>query len=594
VVAAIWLCGCSPDHYARQADLDVQSLVRDREKQTLDYTPQVDAPLPELKPIAKKAYDRIPTSPIPPKGPPALEIEKVLLPHEPLGPDISIFEGPAVGADWGAELAARYKPHEALGPPLPQDLTRRFDLFASLAYAVQHSRNYQDQMDDLYTTALAVTLERHLFTPRPFANTSVLYTGGQKTSDYKSALTVSNRAGVRQQLPYGGEVVASGLVQFVNAINGNVDDGESASVALSGSMPLLRGFGMVNLEPLIASERTLVYAVRDFEEFRRSFAVQIARTYFNLLAGQQGIRNRRINLALSIDLRERSQALYDANRLSGLEVQRARQQELTAQSQLINAEENYQSQLDAFKLLLGMPVEEALDVASEEMTVPVLKLTPDQAVELAHRYRLTLSTAADRVNDAMRVVKNSQNNLLPDLTLTASGTAGNETNTPAVELQGRTSSYSAGVTLDLPIDRLRERNQYRVALINLQKAQRDYTGAQDSVTAEVREALRSLRAAEISLEIQRVSIELAQRRVEFANIRLTQGVAGASNRDVVEAQQDLLSAQDSYEQARSQVQISVLNYLRVTGTLRVDPDSGTLGRVMDRAGLQANNSFRAR
>ena len=77
--------------------------------------------------------------------------------------------------------------------------------------------------------------------------------------------------------------------------------------------------------------------------------------------------------------------------------------------------------------------------------------------------------------------------------------------------------------------------------------------------------------------------------MEFANIRL-KGVAGASTRDVVEAQQDLLSAQDSFEQARSQVQISVLNYLRVTGTLRVDPDSGTLGRVMDRASLQANNS----
>ena len=585
-----FLCGCSPDHYARQADLDVQALVRDREKQTLDYAPQVETPLPELKPVPKKAYDKLPTSPIPPRGPSALEIEKVVLPHGPLGPDIKVFEAPVVeGADWGAELTARYKPREMLGPPLPQEVIQRFDLFASLAYAVQHSRAYQDQMDDLYTTALTVTLERHLFTLRPFANTSALYTGGQKTSDYKQALTVTNRAGVRQQLPYGGEVVASGLVQFVNAINGNVDDGESASVALQGSMPLLRGFGMVNLEPLIASERRLVYAVRDFEEFRRSFAVQIARTYFNLLAGQQGIRNRRINLASSIDLRERSQAMFDNGRLPGLEVQRARQQELTAQSQLINAEENYQSALDAFKLLLGMPVEEAMDVAAEEMTVPVPKLTPDEAVELAHRYRLTLTTANDRVNDAMRVVKNSQNNLLPDLNLTASGSLGNEADTPAVELQGRTSTYSAGITLDLPVDRLRERNQYRLALIDLQKAQRDFTGARDSVTAEVREALRSLRAAEINLEIQRVSIDLAERRVEFANIRL-KGVAGASTRDVVEAQQDLLTAQDSFEQARSQVQISVLNYLRVTGTLRVDPASGTLGRVMDRASLQANNS----
>jgi len=260
---------------------------------------------------------------------------------------------------------------------------------------------------------------------------------------------------------------------------------------------------------------------------------------------------------------------------------------------LINAEENYQSRLDAFKLLLGMPVEEGLDVASEEMTVAMPKLLSEDAVALAHRYRLTMATASDRVDDAMRAVKNSRNGLLPDLVLTASGTVGNEANTPAVELQGRTSTYNAGVSLDLPIDRLKERNQYRVALIAFQKAQRDFTETRDTVTAEVRDALRTLHAAEISLEIQRVSIDLAQRRAEFANIRLTQGAAN-SNRDVVEAQSDLLSAQDSYEQARTQIQISVLGYLRVTGTLRVDPESGTLGRVMDRAELQANNSFQVR
>ena len=105
-------------------------------------------------------------------------------------------------------------------------------------------------MDLLYITALDVTLQRHLFSPRPFASTGLEYTGGQKTSDYKSALTVTNTAGVRQQLPWGGEVVARALVDFVNAINGNVNDGESAGLVLSGSMPLLRGFGMINLEPL--------------------------------------------------------------------------------------------------------------------------------------------------------------------------------------------------------------------------------------------------------------------------------------------------------------------------------------------------------
>ena len=44
----LFFCSCTPDYYARQADRDVQSLIQDREKTTLGYTPQVEAPLPIL------------------------------------------------------------------------------------------------------------------------------------------------------------------------------------------------------------------------------------------------------------------------------------------------------------------------------------------------------------------------------------------------------------------------------------------------------------------------------------------------------------------------------------------------------------------
>ncbi len=584
------LSGCSAEHYRRSADLDVQSLLRDREKQTLDYTPQVDVPAPIVTTVPRRAYDKIPTSPIPPKTIPPIEIEQVNIPRSPLGPEERLKDELVIeGSGWGQELQDRYHPREPIGPTPPDQGIRQFDLFACLQYAVQHSRSYQDQMDLLYISALDVTLQRHLFTPRPFASTGLVYTGGQKGVDYKSALTVTNTTGIRQKLPYGGEVVASALVDFVNAINGNVNEGESAGLVLSGTLPLLRGFGMVNLEPFIESERKLIYEVRNFEDFRRSFVVDISRLYFNLLAQQQGIRNRRINLAQSTDLRIRSQELYNANRLISLEVQRARQQELQAQSQVIDAEESYQSLLDDFKVALGMPVDEGLDVVPVEMEVSIPRILAEDAIALAHKYRLTLVTAADEVNDAMRAVKNSRNALLPNLDFNAQVNLGNEKDTPAVDLQSRTLTYQAGLTLDLPIDRLAERNDYRKALIALQKAERNLGATKDKITADVRDALRSIRAAEISLEIQRLGIDLAQRRVEFANLRLTSGQA-KDNRDVVEAQNSLLDAQDRYERARSQLQITVLQYMRDTGTLRVDPQAGTIGRVMDRAISQANNS----
>jgi outer membrane protein TolC len=94
--------------------------------------------------------------------------------------------------------------------------------------------------------------------------------------------------------------------------------------------------------------------------------------------------------------------------------------------------------------------------------------------------------------------------------------------------------------------------------------------------------VRGIRAARTTLEIQQRGIDLAQRRLDFANELLVTGRA-TDSRDVVEAQNDLLNAQDLYARARADLQIQVLQFLRDTGTLRVDPSAGALGLAMQRS-----------
>src|SRR5690606_27164577 len=103
----------------------------------------------------------------------------------------------------------------AYGPPAPIEARHRLDFFGALNYAVQHSRAYQTQIENVYLAALDVTLERHLFTPRPFAQTSLTYDAGRFDDvSFRSALVATQSVGIRQQLPYGGEIVAEGLVSF--------------------------------------------------------------------------------------------------------------------------------------------------------------------------------------------------------------------------------------------------------------------------------------------------------------------------------------------------------------------------------------------
>lgn len=588
-VMSVW--GCTPDMYRRDADRQVQELIRERQQRATGYTPEVKVD-PTTQPTpTKKSYDSLPVTQTP---------EDELIPARRVGftlgvdtlgppsPDEWRMEIPDVEAVIASHAFERFRAPLEYGPPAEIGRTLKFDLFDCINYAVQHSRRYQNEMERLYLAALDVTLERHLFTPRPFAQVGVSYSGGQKSVDYRSAYAVTGRAGVRQKLPLGGEIVAEGLVNFVNALNDNVADGEDAQLALRGSIPLWRGAGLSNLESLISSERELIYATREFEEFRRAFAVDVATRYFRLLTSYTALRNRFINYNNLSLLTARSEALFEAGRVNALEVQRAQQDLLSAEDSLQQAQQRLQSELDDFKVYIGMPVDQPLDLVPIDVEMQYLEPSLGDPEELALRYRLDLQTARDRVEDRRRQAANAANMLGPGLDLTGGASLGNQEGDPARKIDSRTLEYEAGLTLDLPIDRLPERNTYRAALIELDRAQRARVELEQTILSQVRAAQRSIRASQLSLEIQRRAIELARERLEFANESLLLGRLNNS-RDVVEAQRSLLSAQDSYDQARANLQIQLLQFLRDTGMLRVDPRAGALGLAMDRRGLPGSD-----
>lgn len=588
--AAIGGGGCAPSVYRNWADSQVQDILKDRKKQTLGYEPEVEAKTTVSEEPSRAAYAKIPTTPIPPQTVSPLEPSKVTVPYGVLGPELP-------PPDTGVSTQRMANPYDSsvtrgktlerlrLGPPKPGELGMQLDLFRSIEYAVQHSREYQSAMEDLYLRTLDVTLQRHLFSPRPFVTQQFNFTGGQRDVAYRSAMEAVTTAGVKQQLPYGGEVVAQALASSVQAIDGNVADGQSAGVALSGSIPLLRGAGLVNLEPLINSERQLVYQIRSFEDFRRDFAVSIASQYFQLITQQQVLNNNEMNYATLEHLTMQTQATYEAGKANFLDVQLAAQGQLSAENSIVNAEDQYQTQLDQFKIALGMPIDTDLEVVPVELDLHVPTDESPRAIELATQYRLELQTARDQIEDARRQVSNAKNGLLPDMNLTGAYNLGTRTGDPLLDFENRSQTYSAGLTIDLPVDRLAERNTYRASLIALQRSQRNYEQQRDMISVAARDALRGIASAQTSLEIQRLGIEMAQKRLDNARELLRAGIQslGGSTRDAVEAQTSLLDAQNTYSQARSTLQISVLNYLKETGTLRVDPSGGALGHALDRA-----------
>ena len=93
---------------------------------------------------------------------------------------------------------------------------------------------------------------------------------------------------------------------------------------------------------------------------------------------------------------------------------------------------------------------------------------------------------------------------------------------------------SVGLQVNLPIDRLRERNSYRATLVNFEAQLRSLTLTLDNLKESIERGLRTLEQRRQNYEIQKNALQLANRRVQSTTLLLEAGRAEV--RDLVDAQ----------------------------------------------------------
>ena len=459
----------------------------------------------------------------------------------------------------------------------------------AVAYAMGHAREFQFAKEDLYLSALDLTLERHLWTPQFVAEVSAGLSQSPSTKtigqgdnartipDFDRAMTAVAQAGVTQRLPMGGEVTAQMINTLVRDLHSHATTGETGQMILSADLPLLRGAGRVALESRYQAERDLIYAVRNFEQFRREYLVTIATDYFNLLSIKSEIENARASEQALRDDAQRSQALADKGQALQVEADRAQVEYLIAKNDAINAEASYDTALDRFKITLGMPTDTPIDVVEPELELVAPQIPEAEAIEVAMQYRLDLLNQLDRVDDARRQVLVARNNLLPAFNLRGSMSADSDPDRKnSMIYSNENATWRGEAVMEIPVDRKAERNDYRSSLIALRRAERQHELGRDQVRLDVRNALRQLEQARVSMEIQQRNIDINAFRKEQARDLFSVGRL-SSNRDVVEAENAYRTAKNNFASAQSDYRTAVLEFLRDTGTLRVD-DEGKLVR----------------
>jgi outer membrane protein TolC len=457
-------------------------------------------------------------------------------------------------------------------------------LAQAVAIATKYNRDYQFQKENLYLQALALTGERYKYALKWFGTIDAEYTKnevlpGNKIIESPENKTIKAEGGVEKTFitPDGILLNTSLVFDWTRFLTG--DPRTTLSGVLSGTLdiPLLgNGGGKVAWESLTQAERNVLYQIRSFNRYRQTFVVSIINDYYGVLQQRDGVTNAKNNWNSSVEYRKQAEMEAKTGRTAPFEVDQARQRELSAYDSYVTTLQRYEQLLDSFKIRLSLPVNTSLELDQNELkalqstgtTTP--QYTVDNAIETALSCRLDLANSSDSIEDAQRKVKLASEGLGPQLDLIGSANVNSQGNENIDNFQFHRGAYGLGLSADLPFDRKNQRNAYREKLITLEQQQRAYSQQVDSVVQDVRQAYRQLMATTEQFITQKKSLAIAEERVKNMPLLLKSG--RAKTRDLLDAQDSLLQAQNSLTSALVGHTIAKLSFYRDVGILQVKPD----------------------
>ena len=476
-------------------------------------------------------------------------------------------------------------PYSARAPEdiLPEEIilnrftegTNTITLAKALELAVNHSRDYQLQRETLYLSALSLTGERHKFALKFSKSTNLdversRSASGALDTDSDAAFTVS------KALKAGGTFTASLANNLKLYFDGSTPKVPGITFALT--QPLLRGAGeKMALETLTQAERNLVYAIRTYSRYQETFLVDRTSDYLKLLLSKKKVRVAYQLYQNRILFREEQELRLQGELISQFELDQALRSEYQSKVGYIDDIESYRGLLDDFKKHLNMPLgqELVLDDAElinlENFGLQPPPLTDAYGFQLALTNRLDIINEVDKFQDKKRKVKVAADDLLPSLKFVTDLSLKDQYyNRNSFDF----SDYSAkaGLSLDLPLDKLTERNAYRQSRINFEQQLRSLMRTLDDLRDTLRTNVRTLDQNQQSYIINQKALIVARRELEKARLDMLAG-GRVSPRDIIEAQTAVASAENSVYTSLINFHTQRLKLLNNTGILKTDQNN---------------------
>lgn len=298
---------------------------------------------------------------------------------------------------------------------LPRDKNGSVPLTANGAVelGITNSIFYRSEVENLYLSALALTLNRFDFTCQWYLINGTTFqhfgTGGFPTET--NTLTTNTNFGFVRSLATGGQLLVDFANSFVFEYTGHRQS-VTSNISATLLQPLLRNGGKyVRMETLTQGERNVLYAIRDFARYRKQYYFNIAMRdggYLGLQLAEQNIRNQEDNVNRLTQIYQLYRDLITkGGGISQVQLDQIFLSLKQGQASLIQTRTSYENALDSYKVTLGLPptipvkLDESLLDQFELTTKAMNKLQSDlNALDIKLRQPDQAPTVLDLQSDA--------------------------------------------------------------------------------------------------------------------------------------------------------------------------------------------------
>lgn len=493
----------------------------------------------------------------------------------------------------------------------------QLNLVQALRAGAMNNPEYQAKKEEIFRKALDLDLARSDFQFKPGGTAASEYTldKSNPARDSMEGFDHSADLNLGKRLYNGLKISTAIALDLVKLLT----QGRTSSMGITGdasiTVPLLRGAGRhIVTEPMTQAQRNVLYALYDFEIYKKKLAVDIASSYLGVLSQLDQVDNAAENYRNLVVSARRTRMLANAGRATEIGVDRALQDQLRAKERWVSATSVYETRLDQFKELMGLPPDARIDLDKKEMenmgirisgilsglepgkgifydeknmnpenisglkdmergNAGPMELDEARALRLGLDNRLDLRISEGKVYDAQRAVVVKADALGAELTLLGEASLGQSRSLAQAGLDDARISTDRGIytglfKLDLPFERTAERNAYRKSYIELESAVRGFQQTEDDIKLSVRGSLRKMSKGREAITIQSNALAVAEKRVKSTEMFFEAG--RAELRDLLDAAEALLTARNGLTSAIVNYRVAELEFQRDTGLLQID------------------------